>query len=95
MKRLQDNENKVELKILGLELSEELWRKKCEEQKRELAKERKRLDAWEERLSLKERQDNPTRTKSAQPRKRRRQEDARASTKSQGRMIVIEENVEI
>jgi hypothetical protein len=55
MKRLQENENKVELKILGLELSEELWRKKCEEQKRELAKERKRLDAWEERLSLKER----------------------------------------
>jgi hypothetical protein len=37
--------------MLGLELSEELWHKRRQDQKRELAKERKRLDAWEERLA--------------------------------------------
>ena len=28
MKRLTDSENKVDLKMLGLELSEELWHKR-------------------------------------------------------------------
>jgi len=31
MKRMTDSENKVDLKILGLELSEELWNKRRQE----------------------------------------------------------------
>jgi hypothetical protein len=66
MKRLTDSENKVDLKILGLELSEELWNKRRQEQKRELARERKRLDAWEDRLISQEKlREVPPRTKSA------------------------------
>lgn len=66
MKRLTDSENKVDLKMLGLELSEELWQKRRQDQKRELAKERKRLDAWEDRLASQEKLGEvPPRTKSA------------------------------
>jgi hypothetical protein len=66
MKRLTDSENKVDLKILGFELSEELWNKRRQEQKRELARERKRLDAWEDRLISQEKLGEvPPRTKSA------------------------------
>lgn len=38
---MQEN---LDLKILGLELSEELWKKKCDEQAKHLASERERLD---------------------------------------------------
>ena len=42
------------MKIMGLELSEEMWRKRCEEQSRDLAQERRRLDAWEAKIKDKE-----------------------------------------
>lgn len=41
---LQEN---LDLKMLGLELSEELHRKKCDEQQKYVVEERNRLDAWE------------------------------------------------
>lgn len=42
-----DMEENIELKMMGLELSEEVWRKKWEEQSRFIANEKLRLEEWE------------------------------------------------
>ena len=45
-----DSEQNLELKLIGLQLSEDMWKKKLEEQNRQLQEWTKRLDYLEEDL---------------------------------------------
>jgi len=47
-----DIEENLEMKVLGLELSEEVWRKKWEEQQKMASLEKQRLEQWESELNI-------------------------------------------
>ena len=49
-----DMQESLELKMMGLELSEELWRKKWEEQVKKIGEERERLEIKEREIEKKE-----------------------------------------
>ncbi|CDW74532.1 UNKNOWN [Stylonychia lemnae] len=50
IKNHMDIKENLDLKMLGLELSEEMWKKKCDEQRRILAIEKQKLDDYEQKL---------------------------------------------
>eukprot|EP00347_Sterkiella_histriomuscorum_P008763 403343848 len=49
-----DMKENLDLKMLGLELSEEMWKKKCEEQQRQINIEKHKLDELESKLKHRE-----------------------------------------
>jgi hypothetical protein len=73
--KIQQQEETVELRRLGLEMTMELQTKRFEEQVMQLRFERERLDQWEQRVKGRDQQEGtekrPTRNKSAQSKKRK------------------------
>ena len=56
-----DMEENLELRMMGLELSEDIWRKKWDEQQKFILVERNRLEDMERELKSREEKLNPTR----------------------------------
>jgi hypothetical protein len=49
-----ENHGELELKMMGLELSEEVWKQKWDDQSKQIEMERQRLEIWENELTDKE-----------------------------------------